>query len=730
MPETSFVYRASADFGAVDRAINQTERNLERLRAQALTIEAAGGDRTQTNREIAEQRRILRALRDKRQAIQQTADEQEQIADESRQQSRLQRRGTRLYRSLNRSLQQSDQEARGILARSASLHRNLRDAGPAGLAGAGFTALRGVTTGVLGGLGVGAGAAGAIGGGLAAGAGLAALPAIIGLVGTEAAQSFESTEALRRSLDSLGRAQGFDAESQLATFQNRLRGTITDAEALRIVIGVQKLGVPELSADIDEFGVNIANVAAATGEDFDRIFRSIQRFINRGTFERVQDFLPTLSREQVAAAIEGLDEAGAQAARARLAMQALGQQAEATGRQFEDGSQDATNAARRYEVAIEALNQTWGNFARQFVTDIRTDMANAVLYITNLVRVWQGDLTTGQEQTLNALFGLDRGALQERRRLLASGNIQEISRATGIDVLAAQGAGNRRLPERLDPAQLQRYQQALDFVIQVQELDANELRGLIEGGAEAYAEQFSAVTGRFIQTGRRDRGEERAPVFEGDFGIFGNEANLRAFLERRLELLTPQQTLAGQIITQIDREEQIDENALADAITQREFPFLAILNRLPALDQRIPQARTGALDVTGVALDTRGFAERLPTDLLQAQALFEQLDEQLRQREIEAVARGVSTEEFERQNARDLERRNRLERIIQLQARDGAEELSNSIVFMRDTFVGAAGDIIFNARSVEDVLRGLAQSLFDIAAPELFNTVVSGLTRR
>ena len=160
MPETTFTYRARADFSSVDRAISQTERRITDLNARAETIEAGGGNAEQVRRESAEQTRILRALREKRRALQQQANEQEDLADEARQQGRIQRRATRAYRSLARALEQEDNEARRRLARSASLARNLRDAGPLGLAGAGFGLARGVSTAALGGLGIGAGAAG------------------------------------------------------------------------------------------------------------------------------------------------------------------------------------------------------------------------------------------------------------------------------------------------------------------------------------------------------------------------------------------------------------------------------------------------------------------------------------------------------------------------------------------------------------------------------------------
>ena len=233
MPETTFTYRAQSDFSAVERSIRDTERKLERLNAQALRTGAAGRDVTKTNAQIQEERNILASLKRQQRNLQRTERASRQTASSTESTSRVNSRIARLTNSVQRSLERSDRQARSQLQRSASLARNLRDAGPLGLASAGITTVRGVSAGVLEGVGLGAGAATALGTGVAVAAGVAALPVIIGTLGDNATIAFEDVEALRSSLEALGRTQGFVPAQQISDLGTALRGTISEADALR-----------------------------------------------------------------------------------------------------------------------------------------------------------------------------------------------------------------------------------------------------------------------------------------------------------------------------------------------------------------------------------------------------------------------------------------------------------------------------------------------------------------
>ena len=735
MPETSFVYRASADFGAVDRAISQTERNLERLRAQALTIEAAGGDRTQTNREIAEQRRILRSLRDKRQAIQETADEQEQIADEARTQGRVQRRATRAYRSIQRSLEQTDREARSILGRSASLARNLRDAGPAGLAGAGFATIRGLSTGFLGAAGVGAGAAGAIGGGLAVGAGLLAAPSVIGLLGTNAAVASEDLESLRRSLDAVGSVSDFTSTQQLIRVQDALRGTVPEAEALQRVIAIEKLGIPSLSQDISGFVADIGDIATATGESYDRIFASTQRFIVRGTFERIRDILPGLDPEVVRETTAGLSVIAAQAERARLVQEALQNQARLTGNQLRTEAQETTIALGRQNVQIERLRDTFGNFAQNFATDVRNRVTNFLRETLDLVDEIQGRVTPTQQRRAVTALGLSQEDRDRFVQAFDARNFQIAAQIAGLPFVPAVARSTRPSGERIPP-QPARVEGGEAFRTSIALLNAFDRFPDLALSIQRNIDLYGALTAN-IDDLERIEGVERIGTGIADFGGFQfagglSEAQFINLFNEWIEQLqvTPATTTPV--------EERLPLPAL-NAIGRGLISGFQSELQAQGFRFRVDQEDVGAVQpfrFQGAVpqIDIEALEERLQS----VNALLARSRLELRQGEIEA---GIFDPEafedtFERFNAERLREqavlRNQINdyRTLYPQASSGAEELSRSVVFLRETFVSSASEIIFNARSVQDVLQGLARSLFDIAAPELFNTVVSGITRR
>ena len=415
MPQTSYDVLVRVDDRALDDSLANAQRRLRSLNAETARLAAAGRSTTQNQRAVAEQRKVVRAL-------QAEANERDRIAEQTREQTRLGRIQNRYQRRVNavtNRLGDEIERQRRAVIRSAVTIRALDDASPLVLARAGFNILRGGIGAGLGAAGITGGVAAGISGVAAAGIGALAAPSVIGLTGGEAAQSFEQVEALRRSLASLADLRGFAPTQQLQAFNTALRGTVTETEALRTVIAIERLGVPALSSNIGEFSADIANLSAATGESFDRIFRSVQRFISRGTFERIQDFLPNLDRDRVRLLEQGLDEVGQQAVRAQLAMQALAEQSDNTGNQFETGAQKATEAMRQYEVAIEALNNRWGEFAQDFVVDVRTTMTDAINGLIDLWDTFAGRLTRGQIDT-----NLSLSAQNGRRaaRSVAAGN--------------------------------------------------------------------------------------------------------------------------------------------------------------------------------------------------------------------------------------------------------------------------------------------------------------------
>ena len=248
------------------------------------------------------------------------------------------------------------------------------------------------------------------------------------MIGTRSAIAFENVESLRRSLRSLGEEQNFVPELELSRFQNSLRGTIDDAEALRLLIAIRKLGIPELNAEVDTFAQDIADVAAATNEDFDRIFRTVQRFITRGTFERIQEFLPSLDEDEVRAATDGLDAVQARSVRAQLAIRALNSEAESTGNQFRQNLTPAADEMRRFEASAANANRAFGELVQNWAVLARQRLRGPLDDITAIIDRLQGRGTVSERDIIGRLFGLSPDEYQNFLSLLGQQQTPETRR--------------------------------------------------------------------------------------------------------------------------------------------------------------------------------------------------------------------------------------------------------------------------------------------------------------
>ena len=464
---TTFTFKAEADFRSVALGLEKLDRRAATVRANLSNVQAQLATTTDP-KQVEILRKKRNALERELKQIDRAANYQTQSANYLQKTSAAQREmlsgarrvvneqaaqiglwqrmrryvkgATNNLQKVDRSSKSMDQEFRSILGSMASLRRNIDIVGPGGVAIAGIRTLRSQLTSRLAQAGVGAGAATAGGFGIAAGVSAIAAPSVIGLIGTEAAVAFEDVEALRRSLESLGRFEGFDPSTSIIKLQEALKGTLTEEETLRVALQTHRLGLPEVTQNIEAFASDIADVAAASSREFDQLYQVITRTIRRGEFRAIRDILPNLDvgeiRRQIASAERAagrfLSATEQQGIRAAAIMHELGLEAERTGRQFSTGALDATNALKRQQVAAADLQKTLGELAKPFTVDVRSNIANLLSATNDLLREFSG-LVSKTEKTVTDFINTLRttqleeflNATPERRvELLREGGVQ------------------------------------------------------------------------------------------------------------------------------------------------------------------------------------------------------------------------------------------------------------------------------------------------------------------
>ena len=718
MPDTTLRVNAIANFSALNREITNSERKIDRLSGQIARARAAGTDERGIRRTLREERRILEGLQAQRRAIDEKTSIVQQGRRAARRATRAEERIARTQETLSRRL---DRDFRSRLGRSASLQRNLRDAGPLGLAGAGFGLLQGGIAGALGTAGVGAGVATGVGAAAAGGVALAALPAILGAVGTSSAIAAEEVGALRRSLAAIGEEEGFVPEVQLSRFQTALRGTITEADALRKLISIERLGIPLLSDNVDTFVADIKNIAVATGREFDDVFESIRRFITRGTFDRVQDFLPGLDRSRIQQIVRDFDGLEQTALLAQIALEAVGETSEQLGDQFESGGNKAQDALDNLKRSLDDLQldfgQTVGDLSVRLLGDLTNIVESVNDQIITFAKIYNQLNVLGRAGRYLGPIGAAFSYPDIPVNALVTGQERRsFARVAGLS--QEQRAAVPETSRDFNTAQYFRALQGLDENILREIVASNsgnaDIRLLLQRVIDYRDDSIADVRAQIITPeGRREAGaftnEQIRRVAEALVAAI--DAAARRLEARRVEGPEP---LSAEVQALLNRVSSIAEGDLAVArptgeeffgrdFTGVDFGFqLGVSRGISALPPDLRRALRAPTELPAVPQPT--FRETV-----EPAAFAVGFGPQLRE------AAGIDDTTF-----RD--------------AVGVSRELSDSIVFLSETMTSATSQMIFNARSIEDVFRGLLQELYQQAAPNFFQTAltslgIGGLTR-
>ena len=286
-------------------------------------------------------------------------------------------------------------------------------------------------------------------------------------------------------------------------------------------------------------------------------------------------------------------------------------------------------------------------------------------------------------------------------RLATGGDVSEVATRLGLTTrTVGRGARERQV---LEGTSLEEVIRNLNALLTLRATPLDRLSEVLESGDFS---AFPFVTQREVTVGRQRRDGTQATRLEIDYGVTGGIAGLRSLIQNEINLRTAQDTRVQAIAARVrgpspGLELSVSTDQPVDIeVDSSELDFDQVQISIPFRFDRFRGQRFEEEALRQVGALT-------PADTFFPSRLQEDLQQQL---QIDRVIRPLS--EF---------------RDVSPEAAEGVTELSNSVVYMTEVFSDSVSQMLFNARSFNDVIRGISQELFDQVFP---NLVQSFLSRR